>query len=328
MHKLIKAISEMNPEKLKELLPNKQYSSVSKNYFIDCLEVTFNKFRKKGYYKFENVVTGYCDSCHENNNYKGYSFLTSDNKFLDLTFHIDNNKINDIFSCGNLMISDKIEKNYKDAESLTLNISIEEDYNFKHPISSLKKRDKIVKLLNGLKKYHNKIVDLDSLVEYQQKMKIIYSEISVYEIVNYKKLFDGFLKVKNSLEELFELKYNIGISKQAMYDYKKINLKKEEDVVEWILKYYEYEPDFYEDNKRVQNFLFKLSNTEYNIIIDCDLYKDTYLFSKKYWQHSGELFEKYRPKEEDLDKVTYHEVPYYLKFHNVYEGILEKYFLQ
>lgn len=326
MQKLINAISEMNSEKLKELLPNKQYSSVSKNYFIDCLEATFNKFKEKGYSEFHSVVHGYCEYCHKDNNYKGYSFLTSDNKFLDLTFFIEENNICDIFNCGHLIPFDSTKKNYDDAEGLTLKISIEEDYNFTYPSSSIKKESQGLKILSSLEKYHNNITDLDNLFVYHQNLNDFYDTVTTYERVNFKKLFNKFTKLVFNLNELFELKQNIITSKQAMIEYNNLNLLDEKSIVEWILKYYKYEPDFYQSNKRFYKYLFKLSDREYNIIVDCSSYKETYQFSENYWKHNGELFEKYRPMESELHKITNHELPYYLKYHNMYNKILEKYF--
>ena len=112
-HLIQASISQMDTEKLKQLLSDKYlYSEWDKENFVATLEVAaFSAFRENGD-TFLNPYKGSCKCCEEKG-YKGIAFIGNKSKdVLNIVFEENELDVTDIFSCGSFKTHEKVDTNY------------------------------------------------------------------------------------------------------------------------------------------------------------------------------------------------------------------------
>ena len=312
---IVKYITEMNTEMLSLILDDdKSYMDVPKEIFIERLEKEFDSLRSQGIYKFSKNSKGYCGggSDCDNNGYGGYSFLTEDNQSLDLIFEEENNEIKDICTCSIFINNKQIENHHK----IYFFFKEDEKSNYIPTKRDLSLQIQIETAFSDFNKFKNDVTPIDDFCNWSSNVSKFYDSINLFERLNLKftdKIFP--LIMSNSYVE--ELINSYSIAKKAMEEYKVLDISNENELIKWVLKYEENELS-YGDCKKVNNWEQNnliLHGQDDSVVIDCNKYAESLLFSEVQPKHYWELFEKYKMthKEFNIEKTKDEKIQFELK---------------
>ena len=103
-------IQRLDVEMVKDILDERTYQGFKKSIFIEKLGVAVDEFIESGD-TFLDSYNGYCNSKDCNFKCKGLKFIgNKSRKFMGLIFEIREDKVIDIYECGNLKTETETEK--------------------------------------------------------------------------------------------------------------------------------------------------------------------------------------------------------------------------
>jgi hypothetical protein len=305
---------------------------VSKELFIKTLSIEFDKLKKQGVSKFEQVSKGSCNKCYKG--CKGYTFLTKNNDYLDLLFKEENNDIVDLFRCSDFKnVDNLIKKNciyfrFKKDES--------KNYNPSSHIFSLQKQVEVS--VKEFEKFENKITDIDEFIFWFKDNKKLYNSVKNFDW-DYNFVWP-FLSIYITVENFNDLVNNHNSAKQALSEF---DNSKEKSIIDWLIKYENTGIGVSRGYVKTENWkktnliLFKNGETFFetggeiklykNVLVDVKKYKETIGFTDLYHKYFWEFEKKYMPTKEMTEIYGDFEIELseYLSARGLYSDILKKY---
>lgn len=279
---IVKYISEMNIDMLSLVLENDiSFMNLHKCDFLEKLQEKFLEFNKKSITSFSNVIPGICEEDSETNGLEGYKFISSDKKSLTLLFEEKNNDVIEIYNCDKFRTYQECEE----TESLHISVFLEEKIGYIPTFEHIILTNEIEVLNAQYEKFKNKITLIEEVNAWYNSIKKLYDTINVVKHLRYRFYYDfSHLVVGNMFVNFI---VEIGdISKQALKDYEKINVKNEDEVSKWLSKYRDVRSIFSEDLKKhndSENLI--IHKEEESIILDCTNYRSSFEFEEKYNKH-------------------------------------------
>jgi hypothetical protein len=303
---IIKAITNFDVDMLDVILDQDSYMNVPKELFLKTLRQKFYYLKTEGSDKFIKVIPGNCNKCFKGRG--GYTFLTANQRTLDLLFTEEDGHVTDLFVCSDFNTDEVLEKDsiyfyFKDDEQINYNPS-EDVRNF---------QNRIEKILRDFKKLENTIVEIDTfrawLNEYREINDLV-DPFSSYKFV------ESLHHLYKSISRVYDLVRHHEFAKVAMKHYKSIDLTNKSQVIDWLLQYEDSDLCWYDDftiteNWQETNFIL-LKNYYYeenvainnydNIIIDVSPYRIALAFTMQYSTLHQDYMNKYNPTDEMYDK--------------------------
>lgn len=301
---IIKAITEMDISLLDVILDDdRAYMDVSKKLFLETLSSKFNTLKRYGTNKFEVVRKGSCVSTHKGcNGCKGYTFLTRDNNYLDLIFKENNNEIEDLFLCSELVNEEKLQKD----NNIYFSFREDEKVKYDSTVNLVDEQKTIRKAEQDFEKFENTITDIEVIMSWYYKYEAFNKSLTIYDRLNYD-FIKSFTSIFNTVDDLHVvIEYNT-MASLAMVEFEKLDKENEIRIIDWLIKFENnelYENYCYEviDNQETL-YLIKLLDSKFtekhkNVIIDVKSYKESIVFYKTYKNLYDIYLEKYHPTKE------------------------------
>jgi hypothetical protein len=330
---IIKAIKEMDNDLLDIVLDNdKAYMEVSKDLFIKTLSKEFDRLKKQGVTKFEQISKGTCNKCYKG--CSGYTFLTKNNDYLDLLFELENNEIVDLLICcdfkneENLIKKNCIYFSFKKDES--------KNYNPSPYIASLQRQVEFS--VNEFKKFENKITDNEEFVFWFKDNEKLHNSVkNLHWDYNF---VCTFLSIYVTIKNFNELVESHNSAKKALTEF---DNSSEKSMIDWLIKYEKSNLRFLSGYEKTENWqktnliIFTNGETFFetageiqlynNVLVDIKEYKESIQFSDLFIKHYWEYEKKYAPTKELFEIYGDFEIELseYLSARNLYPEILKKY---
>ncbi len=297
---IVKYITEMNTDMLSLILDdNKSYMDVPKETFIEKLKETFEKLQNQDIKKFSRVLKGHCGGdC--NNGCGGYTFLTNDNRSLDLIFEEENDDIKDLYTCTIFNIEEPIENRTE----IYMSFYDDEKSNYIPTSKHLVLQKKIETAFSEFHKFRNDITDIETFCNWNIHIVNLYDSISLLERFS--------LKFTNTILDLVCKNSNIQklitfypVAKKAMNEFKRLDISNETELIQWVLKYEDNEL-FYSGYEKVNNWEqnnLMLHSLDKSIVLDGTKYAESLYFSEIHPKYYWELFEKYKITPEQFNEA-------------------------
>jgi len=319
--KLILAFKSLDFEALEVLLDdNRSYMDVSKDLFLSTLKQKINEYENLKSY--ESVVEGICNHC--NKGCKAYRFKAENLPSLPLYFEEKEEKVIDIYLC-NALKEDSPDENDWD---IYFSFYEEEKVDFKPSVEHLiilQRVEKAVQEFNNLENLG--LVPIEEVVHWYNKMKVLANELNLNDpffSIEYK----AYKHIDSLYSEVSNLVHNYNknhLAQKALDKYHKIDTEDEKSLVKWLL---ENEGNYFFELKKTDNWEktgFLILETYPNLLVDCNGYLDGFILNEIYYNHFGEIMEKYQPTQEHFEQnggSVECSLESYLKLHNKYLDLL------
>ena len=303
---IIKAVTNFDVDRLDVILDQESYMKVSKALFLKMLRKQFYYLKTDGSDKFIRVIPGTCNKCFKGCG--GYTFLTQNQRTLDLLFKEEDEFVKDLFLCSDFNTHEELEKDdiyfyFYDDEQLDYNPSKEE--------RDLQNR--VERILSDFKKLENTIVEIAAFDDWLSES---------YEISNLENPFTRFKFLADyrhlykSVVSVYDLVKHHDFAQNAMCHFNSIDLANESEVLDWLLQYEDSELCWNDDfilteHWQDTNFIV-FNNYKYeegvkinyyeNIVIDVTRYSSSLAFGKHYSDLHQKYNKKYWPTDEMFDK--------------------------
>ena len=303
---VVQAIIKLDIDLLDLILDQEFYMDVPKAYFLEKLGMQFSDLKAEGITEFVKIIKGSCNSCYKDCG--GYTFVSSNNRTLDLIFIEDGENVKDIFICFSFKTEEYVEKN-----SLYFEFKEDEKITYQPSQDIIDIENTIGKIFSDFKKLENTIVEIDSMQLWINEYK------ALYETCNYLDEYTfvcTFLNLYRTVLGITALKNEFEFAKAAMTDYNSIDLNSESEIINWLLEYccsrIARNDDYtVTEHWETTNFIvLKNDILEYgreiihydNIIIDVNPYQISVKFSLCYSNLYQKYTEKYSPTPEMFEK--------------------------
>lgn len=303
---IIQAITNFDIDLLDVILNQESYMNVSKELFLKTLRREFFYLKNDGSDKFIRVIPGICSRCFRGCG--GYTFLTQNQRTLDLLFTEEDGQVTDLFLCSDFNTDEVLEK-----DSIYFSFKEDEKIDYDPSMEVRQYQNRIEKILSDFKKLENTIVEIDSFKMWLSEDAVRSTHDDPFSSFRGYKFEETYKHLSHSVSRVYDLVRHHEFAKIAMKHYNAIDLTDESQVIDWLLQYEGNDICWYDDFTLTENWqetnfiLFK--NYTYqegvavynynNLIIDVKRYNSSLAFTILYL----DLHQKYKNKYELTDAM-------------------------
>lgn len=231
---ILKGIQEMNISMLEIVLnEEKTYMGAQKEFFIEKLEEVFNIMKEAGdTYLYRHK--GFCKGCDcPNYGCEGYSFNGNKSRY-NLEFLVDETKheVENIRSCSYFEVEDEDVK-----IDFTLRVDIMEDerVDFNRSPGYLLLAQRYRLAYEELYQYKEVIIGKEIYGKWLKKHKALFEPLSMFSpSYRHRSLFFTLYKEFHKLNRFLSFSDR---ATQAIYDFSKLDLEKESELLRWLKNY-------------------------------------------------------------------------------------------
>lgn len=323
---IIQAIKTFNIAKLQILLDDdRTYMDVSKSLFLSTLKRRFESAKEDGCTAFDDVFFGVCAECDKGA--EAMTFLSNSGYYLDIIMAENNGSITDIRVCKKIFnFIDLNKENY-----LGFGFFPDEKVQFipNHQYSVIRRDYALLLEDIELLKGNIRLGELATLAGEYSPLKNILRQIGFFRCMGYRLYGDAYDLIRD-IDNILEIKSRAHHAIDALISFQKAANEREK-----LIWFYENKTDlhntrFFIPPNHLSNLTFvAYQSSNLKLTIDISGYEYVMDYFIKLDNFHDELMEKYSPLPKHFDQSPDGSVKCslenYLKLHNKYLDIIEKY---